>query len=99
MSRDEREQKIYRLLDDLGTTPEEIAAFLEGQGVTGVRRIPERCPVAVYLARAIGSRVFAGSGRIQVMDEERFEIATPRPVANFIWAFDGGQFRALLTRP
>ena len=99
MSRGEVEQKISRLLDDLGTTPEEIAAFLEGQGLTGVRRIPERCPVAVYLTRATGLRVSAGSRRIHVIGGEPIEISTPPPVTNFIWAFDGGQFRSLLRQP
>src|SRR5262245_52820147 len=50
--------KVSRLLADLGDTREQVAAFLEGQGIRNeacsVSARTRQCPIAQYLIRALG---------------------------------------------
>ena len=92
--------KLTRLLADLGDSPDAVAAFLEGQGVTGCRMQATHCPVAEYLKRATGHRRVAVDMASVITLGERGDLGahalTPVPVSDFIERFDRGLFPALI---
>lgn len=54
----EIKDKIIKTIENMGSTPDEIAAFLEGQGIKGVPHAPGACALAVYLNKVIGEPYF-----------------------------------------
>lgn len=90
-------EKIMSTIAQLGTTPDEIAAFLEGQGIKGVPESAYNCPVATYLNQifpenCIGVRTYASALTVDGLHEE---IEHPTAVKAFISRFDCGDYRNL----
>ena len=95
--------KVERLLQDLGDTPETVAAYLEGQGITGHRQHAFACPISRYLSRVTGlamvsatpatTALYGGDGRGPVI------VLLPSPVRVFISQFDHGSYETLRTPP
>jgi hypothetical protein len=93
------------LLAGLGDSPEAVAATLRNGGVRGQRRRSNDCPVARYLNAVMGADERVGTlqvGLVWVLIRRgrwwspALTIPTPRPVRQFILAFDGGRFSALV---
>jgi hypothetical protein len=93
---------LKHLLDGMGNTPDEIAAFLEGQGCVGDRGHTYRCPVATYVRRVTGRLAVIHTAVVRVGDSETGRTVewtkTPNPVRDFVARFDGGQYPNLLRR-
>src|SRR2546430_16147922 len=103
--------KLRKVVTDLGSTPDEIASFLEGQGITGIRHYEEVCPMAKYLHAVFGTRASVDLHHISVCNsgnpvitEGRFRgigitvIKTPVVARDFITRFDAGKCKKLIQK-
>jgi hypothetical protein len=88
------------LLAGLGDTPDLIAGSLVRAGVTGVPGSSCGCPIANYLTTQLDE-----VEEVNVSPEAMFlhlagggtvELDTPRPVGQFMAAFDLGHYEALI---
>jgi hypothetical protein len=86
---------LKSLLEGMGSTADEVAAFLEGQGCKGWRGTPYFCPVAQYL-RLSG---LTDPSVSTIMARERHKPDSiqmlPTPVHNFVLNFDFGFYPQL----
>lgn len=100
---------IKNLLEGLGSTADEVALFLEGQGCQGEPRQSGGCPVQKYLARATGradllvgkmavSRTPAEDEPFTATMEARHIEWLSRPVMDFVGRFDDGLYPELVKR-
>src|SRR5260370_12740798 len=48
--------QVTSLMEQMVSTPDEVAKFLQAQGIKGSRVNPFQCPIARYLLRRIGHR-------------------------------------------
>jgi hypothetical protein len=101
---------MRRLLEQLGPSPAEVAATLARLGHKGIRLHGCDCPVANYLrANGVGEPEvdacwvydWTGPSRYDAdgdYDKEGSDnvVRPPNPVADFIEAFDKGQFSELV---
>lgn len=98
-----RRGKINQALQSVGNTPDEIATFLEGQGVQGQLRNGNLCPMAVYLAKLFDAyEVEVGMTLTKVTlavehpddgtDYMEIQVSHPHPVTLFVDAFDAGNY-------
>ncbi len=96
-----------QLLRSLGSTPAEVARYLDSLGVRGVRNNSECCVVAQFLAAIVASepevrsvRVFR---RLVVVSRNHpfWFTAVPLPAAvrTFVLAFDAGAYPNLVRSP
>ena len=95
----ELQEKITSTLNDLGNTTDDIAAFLEGQGVKGQKLITNQCVLANYLQNVFNLLVFVnddGSGHIILPNKSFIIFQLPEPVRHFIHKFDTGWYPNLL---
>ncbi|SRR5216684_1830953 len=102
--------KLRRVVLDLGSTPDDIASFLEGQGIKGIRHYEEVCPVANYLHAVFGTTASVDLWTIAVSNSKfaatagkfRFIgaaiIKTPKVVQRFIQLFDNGAYKKLIKK-
>lgn len=91
-------------LDQLGHSPEQVAARLEMYGVQGVPGRADDCPMARYLKAVIGSEPCVG--RIGVLEQRLqinrrglrlpFSVSLPVAVQAFVRDFDEGRFPVLV---
>ena len=88
--------KALDLLRALGDTPDEIAAFLEGQGFKGVQYQPHNCPVSNYMKEAGFTGVVTTWGGNFFSHEET--CVQYRPAGRFAQAFDQGKYPQLIKR-
>ena len=98
-------EKLRLTLEQMGSTADEVATFLEGQGIKGVVGHPTLCPVAMYLYQTFGEKFDVDSFTInreinpRPVDDDGepvFDLLhTPEPVADFIDLFDGNHFPRL----
>lgn len=91
---------LTRSLNRLGATPQEVAANLEEQGITGEPKHAQSCPVANYLKRTFPVDLATVSTTMAVLVEDEHRSVevftlTPKPVEDFIKAFDKGKYRQL----
>ena len=82
--------KLSELLSALGDTPEQVALILESEGVKGVRRQVDLCPVAQYLTDKAGIPVAMGIWTVWTLDH--VEVKVPRCVTEFVFMFDKDKF-------
>lgn len=98
-------QAVCDCLDQLGHSPEEVAARLEMYGVTGVPGRADDCAMARYLRAVIGTEHTVG--RVGVL-EQRLRITRPRlrlplsiplpeAIQGFVRHFDEGDYPALVS--
>lgn len=82
---------ILQVLSELGNTGPRVAKKLEALGFQGVPGCPWRCPVAKYLLSFFpGSDLSVGVPGVWGKD---FEVALPKPIVDFIRAFDKGKYK------
>lgn len=89
--------KLSLLLNTLPDTADDIAVFLEGQGIKGRRGNAEQCAIARYL-------VANGFTDVDVCSDEcdaaiggkGYRTKPPRRVAEFIALFDAAKYPRLL---
>jgi hypothetical protein len=90
-----------RLEDELGYDKYFIAAKLEDLGIKGDRNEDTSCPLATYLEGEGFSFCSVDSKTITVETENGVGISvkTPKPFAEFVKAFDKGEFPELDNDP
>lgn len=72
------QEKLEQTLAQMGETPEEIAAFLEGQGIRSFRNDPWRCVVADHLTMTFGGTLpFVTSRAILLYEPVEMEYTDP----------------------
>jgi hypothetical protein len=87
------EQQALDLLNGMGQTADEVAAFLKEKGITGRVALALHCPVAAYLSSQggdIGGAVYTQYASQNVL------VKVPEPVFAFIRAFDAGKYPELV---
>lgn len=90
------EEKLKKLVTDLGDTPQEIAKKLTELGCKGSVGEHDRCPIANYLRTKGAFYISVAEANIEAYDEEReAEITTPVAAQAFIEMFDQGKFKEL----
>lgn len=85
-------------MDELPTASAgQVATFLLGRGVVGVRRDVDRCPLAVYLTARTGRSVAVGNV-IAFYDDslEDAHVLLPRVIEHFVRLFDDVAFPELI---
>jgi hypothetical protein len=94
-------QRIIKLLNRLGETPDRVAQTLQALGHKGTPTWPESCPVANYLREYYGNASVAN--RILVWKDsedapKNFDnaVQTPDVINDFITAFDAGEYPELV---
>jgi hypothetical protein len=100
-------RNVSILLDQLGSTPERVAASLERAGVQGYPFLGAHCPIARYVHAVVG--VEPGLGKVKIglcratINAPHWwwpiSVSLPVPIRLFILAFDRGQFPELLLWP
>ena len=92
-------KKVLALLNDMGETADDVAAFLKEKGITGFVRTAKQCPVANYLVNrgAEPDSVVGANGLYYGRDHYRnaFVVQLPHGVRDFIAAFDNNQYQEL----
>lgn len=95
-------EKVARVLRELPRDPDEIAAFLHGQGITGERGCPESCVLANFFRVAYGLRVSVSPSYWSQIVPIAFPGTDPyknqnmpRHVAAFLYRFDRGEYPEL----
>lgn len=83
-------EETLKLLADLGTTAEQIAASLKEMGVTGDHRSGS-CPVANFLNRQGDDKTYS-VGMAVIYPGAEVYISSPEPIRQFVWEFDGGKY-------
>ena len=103
MSPLERVRKLLRdHVDELGSSPDEVAGHLIKAGCRGVPGEPDACPVAQWLARhgAVGVQVTQLSVMVSdLYGEPLVSIYTSEAVRRFVEEFDAGGYPELDVRP
>jgi hypothetical protein len=107
-----RERAVTRrnvsiLLDQLGSTPERVAASLQRAGVQGYPFLGAHCPIARYVHAVVG--IEPGIGKVKIGLSRAtinaphwwwpISVSLPVPIRLFVLAFDRGQFPELLLWP
>jgi hypothetical protein len=87
-----KEQAI-QLLNDMGTTADEVAAFLKSKGIKGRPCEATSCPVANYMVSQGGDPTGAVYDRYNHGAD--YVVETPAPVFAFIRYFDWGKYPEL----
>ena len=94
-------QKVSSLLQGLENPPEDIAIFLEGQGIKGVPFDGGMCPMAAYIKNNIpGVNLVVTDTCVKFFDGEGHllsDILFSQHVREFILLFDMGRFPRLDT--
>jgi hypothetical protein len=100
-------RNVSILLDQLGSTPERVAASLQRAGVQGYPFLGAHCPVARYVHAVVGiepdiGKVKIGLSRATINAPHWWwpiSVSLPVPIRLFVLAFDRGQFPELLLWP
>lgn len=90
--------QVTAKLAALGGTANEVATSLEAGRITGLRGSATSCPIANYLGQAgLGiDRAYVGCINIEVrIGSLLTDVFTPAGAADFIRAFDRGEFADL----
>ncbi|MGA2835624.1 MAG: hypothetical protein ABSF84_03405 [Acidimicrobiales bacterium] len=95
----------HTLLDELGRSPDEVAASLEAAGVRGVPRSNSSCAIALYTAAlmkadsrirsvAVGpcSLVIDLARRTDSRPGGKLSVQLPKPVRGFVAGFDASRY-------
>lgn len=77
-------------IDMLPGSVEEIEEFLKAQRLRGIDQGAYNCPVAKWVSRWTGERSASGVWQCWPNDDAE-EVRLPRPVSDFVLAFDRGQ--------
>jgi hypothetical protein len=88
---------VLELLNDLGSSPEDVAKRLLVEDCPGEPFCPRSCPVAVYLLRHGFRFVQVGWAAVVWLDEQENwrVVETPEPVAAFLLEYDKGHYPEL----
>jgi hypothetical protein len=87
-------QQAQQLLDNLGSTADEVAANLKDQGITGRRQRCYSCPIAKFLNKNGAPECAVGSSMIRIaLTEEPFKPSFT--IQTFINSFDSGAYPEL----
>jgi hypothetical protein len=104
--RRETSQEIFRLLDDLGSSPDTVAGTLARTGVQGHRYGLTDCPIARFTNAVLTADPRAGSvkvglRRLRVGRALGVPLSVPLPAAvrEFIVRFDDGWYPQLEITP
>ena len=91
-------KKLAEALNDLGETPEQVAASLLAQGCQGTPRRACDCPLAKYLTRVHGSHVSVGATFAGIVDANGkvIPVVLPSGAYNFRVKFDQELFPELI---
>ena len=102
----ELQEKLEHTLRNLGDTPDEIAAFLEGQGIKGQRHHASGCVLAVYLHKVFDMSVSVGYSamlhttikKLDINFGYKPEAICPLPSSTrlFVLKFDDGKYPNLV---
>lgn len=87
--------RILPALQTLGETPNDVAAAMRLYGVTGHRHDTRDGPLPRYLSRVVGCRDFEVNHNMVKHDQHRVTWM-PLPVAQFVQAFDAGEYPDLI---
>lgn len=101
-----KEDKIKELLDSLGSTPDEVAAYLAAAGIKGYKRNPCHCPLAVLVNDFAKKNNYWDGLVVETYNGDRCVIRqpdpqilgrwhVPKPVAEFAIKFDSGHYPQL----
>lgn len=94
--RKQMKQKVFRILSDLGDTPDAIAATLEGNSITGTKGNSIGCPIANFLKKVLGlDYVRVDPISIATRDDYFDYDVIPLAVACFINRFDRDEYPQL----
>lgn len=100
-------EKIQLAVESLGSTADEVAETLRARGINGRRDSGCDCPVARFIRSEVpetaGNWNIAGywmDGEYVQLPQSRFalpfaRVDLPDPVADFVLAFDGGDYAHL----
>jgi hypothetical protein len=86
-------QQALDMLNGMGKTADEVSLFLKAKGITGKRKESTCCPVANYLISQGGHPGASIYGNY--IPPNTMDVHTPKPVFEFILAFDEGQYPEL----
>lgn len=108
-SRRQLTRQIRNLLSELGSSHQEVAATLHQAGIRAVPKHPDSCAVAMYLGAVLGAdsriqSVTVGSNCLKAATLQATPfyfygtmlIPVPKPVGQFIAAFDEGLYPELV---
>jgi hypothetical protein len=100
------------LLVGLGTSAEEVASSLDQVGIEGIPKSNRSCAIALYLTAVIGGEPVVRSVAVgpcslvinlispdDLRPAGRLLVQLPKPVRQFIAAFDSGRFPGLERQP
>jgi hypothetical protein len=87
-------EDITRLLNDLGSSMDEVADRLRAEKVKGFPGSPNFCPIANYLEKH-GHQVSVGTPFVYIGDDK--QIKMPSPCAAFAKQFDDNHYGDLKT--
>ena len=79
-----------------GMNSDEVADFLSGKDITGLRNNPCQCPIAVYLSDASDRQILAGSHYAVDVESGLYVLLFPVNIQDFIADFDAGDYNELL---
>jgi len=98
-------QQTRALLVGMGTSPDSVARSLRAAGAVGVPKSNRSCPVALYLRASMGadprirsvavghcSLVIEINSPRDLRPAGRLDVQLPKPVRQFVAAFDEGRF-------
>lgn len=94
-------RRVLRLLEALGSTPDEVAENLAAGGYVGYPEKATICPVANYLDRNGAREVSVAGGVASYRGRGQFvaqEVPLPDPVRTFARQFDLGRYPTLDAR-
>lgn len=77
------------------TSADDVAAFLQREGIKGWHVSPRRCPLAVFFSRATGVPCAVGSTWVAVEGAQVQFVSLPAALADFVRTFDHGKHREL----
>jgi hypothetical protein len=91
----ERVGEALALMADF--TPDEVAEYLQSQGITGLRGNSQKCPIAVWLQSVTGYGQIRVAWNVAIwFDGVIAKYETPPVLRNFYHAFDSMQYPDLL---
>lgn len=90
-NKEKTESKITSMLDELGTTAEEVRSSLKALNISGIPKTPCHCPIANFLKLKVAISSSVGRYEVLLISElESYSVPLPQPVQSFISKFDSG---------
>jgi hypothetical protein len=90
-----KEKDITNKLQELGNTPDAVAASLQEIGIKGIKKKSCHCPIANYISALTGKQCAVNSVVILLVEGFESEPINNGAVSGFITNFDQGKYTFL----